>query len=133
LLRQKKTNQKKRRPKKMLPGTRAGARALFWEACARAPSQVRFLTGRFQCSVIHVCGYLIESADQFTHRYLRSFSFASPKENEPKEKATQKNAAHHSCWRTPAFLGGLRSYSSQDPFFDRKIPVHCHPGLWLIN
>jgi hypothetical protein len=40
------------------------------------------------------------------HQYLRSFSFASPKENEPKEKATQKNAAQHTCLGSPAFLGG---------------------------
>jgi hypothetical protein len=37
------------------------------------------------------------------HQYLRSFSFASPKENEPKEKATQKNAAQHTCLGSPAF------------------------------
>jgi hypothetical protein len=43
------------------------------------------------------------------HQYLRSFSFASPKENEPKEKATQKNAALRAFRGTPAFLGGQRS------------------------
>jgi hypothetical protein len=43
------------------------------------------------------------------HQYLSSFSFASPKENEPKEKATQKNAALHTYRGAPAFLGCHRA------------------------
>jgi hypothetical protein len=37
---QKKTNQKKRRPKKMLPHALAGARPLFWEANAQSLFQL---------------------------------------------------------------------------------------------
>ena len=43
------------------------------------------------------------------HLYLRSFSFASPKENEPKEKAKLKHAASRTCRGTPAFELAQRS------------------------